>query len=59
MDLNYSQEELSFRDEVRTWLEANLPQDLRKKMADYAHLSKDDLVRWHKILAQRGWVAPA
>ena len=59
MDLNYSQEELSFRDEVRTWLEANLPQDLRKKMADYAHLSKDDLVRWHKILAQQGWVAPA
>jgi len=59
MDLNYSQEEAAFRDEVRSWLEANLPQDLRKKMADYAHLSKDDLVRWHKILAQRGWVAPA
>jgi len=59
MDLNYSQEELSFRDEVRTWLEANLPQDLGKKMADYAHLSKDDLLRWHKILGRKGWVAPA
>jgi alkylation response protein AidB-like acyl-CoA dehydrogenase len=59
MDLNYSQEELSFRDEVRAWLEANLPQDLRQKMADYAHLSKDDLVRWHKILAKKGWVAPS
>ena len=32
MDLNYSQDELSFRDEVRAWLEANLPQDLRDKM---------------------------
>jgi len=59
MDLNYSQEELSFRDEVRSWLEANLPQDLRDKMARYDHLSRDDLVRWHKILAKKGWVAPA
>src|SRR5687767_12108627 len=59
MDLNYSQDELAFRDQVRAWLEANLPQDLRQKMADYAHLSKDDLVRWHKILAKQGWVAPA
>ncbi|HEY2336678.1 MAG TPA: acyl-CoA dehydrogenase family protein [Burkholderiales bacterium] len=59
MDLNYSQEELAFRDEVRAWLEANLPQDLRQKVADYAHLSKEDLVRWHKILAKKGWVAPA
>jgi alkylation response protein AidB-like acyl-CoA dehydrogenase len=59
MDLSYSQEELAFRDEVRGWLEANLPQDLRQKVADYAHLSKEDLVRWHKILAKKGWVAPA
>ena len=59
MDLNYSQDELAFRDEVRSWLEANLPQDLRQKVADYAHLSKDDLLRWHKILAKKGWVAPA
>ncbi len=59
MDLNYSQDELAFRDEVRAWLEANLPQDLRDKMASYAHLSKDDLVRWHKILANKGWVAPS
>jgi alkylation response protein AidB-like acyl-CoA dehydrogenase len=59
MDLNYSQEELAFRDEVRTWLEANLPQDLRQKVADYAHLSKEDLVRWHRILAKKGWVAPS
>jgi alkylation response protein AidB-like acyl-CoA dehydrogenase len=59
MDLNYSQEELAFRDEARSWLEANLPQDLRQKVAEYDHLSKDDLLRWHKILAKKGWVAPA
>ena len=59
MDLNYSQEELSFRDEVRAWLEANLPQDLRDKVAGYQHLSKDDLLRWHRIVAKQGWVAPS
>ena len=59
MDLNYSAEELQFRDEVRSWLQANLPQDLKEKVATYAHLSKEDLMRWHRILADKGWVAPA
>ena len=59
MDLNYSIEELAFRDEVRAWLRANLPQDLREKVESYEHLSKDDLLRWHRILAKQGWVAPA
>jgi len=59
MDLNYSTEEVAFRDEVRGWLKANLPADLRDKMAGYEHLSKEDLLRWHRILAKQGWVAPA
>jgi alkylation response protein AidB-like acyl-CoA dehydrogenase len=59
MDLNYSPEEADFREEVRGWLSANLPEDLKQKVASYAHLSKDDLLRWHRILAQQGWVAPA
>jgi len=59
MDLNYSQEELAFRDEVRAWLAANLPQDLRDKVANYEELTKDDLLRWHRILAKKGWVAPS
>jgi alkylation response protein AidB-like acyl-CoA dehydrogenase len=59
MDLNYSPEEAAFREEVRSWLDSNLPQDLKDKVASYAHLSKVDLLRWHKILAKIGWVAPA
>ena len=59
MDLNYSAEELAFREEVRSWLNANLPEDLKDKVANFGHLSKDDLLRWHKILAKKGWVAPA
>ena len=59
MDLNYSQEESAFRDEVRGWLNANLPKDLRDKVANYEELGRDDLLAWHKILAKKGWVAPA
>src|SRR3954470_14691385 len=59
MDLNYSPEETAFRDEVRGWLRENLPEDLREKVGNYAHLSKDDLMRWHRILARQGWIAPA
>ena len=55
MDLNYSPEELSFRDEVRDWLSKNLPPELKDK----PHLSREELLRWHRILAKKGWVAPA
>src|SRR5262244_2101478 len=58
MDLNYSTEELAFRDEVRSWLRSNLADDLRQKVESYQELSKDDLMRWHKVLAKKGWVAP-
>jgi hypothetical protein len=59
MDLNYSAEELAFRDEVRAWLQKNLPRDLGDKVASYEHLSREDLLRWHRILAKQGWVAPS
>jgi alkylation response protein AidB-like acyl-CoA dehydrogenase len=59
MDLNYSPEELAFRDEVRDWLKENLPEDLRRKSAEGEHFGKEDLLRWHRILAQKGWIAPA
>ena len=59
MDLNFSAEELAFRDEVRSWLRDNLPRELREKVENYQHLSKDDLMRWHRILAKKGWIVPA
>ena len=58
MDLNYTSEDLAFRDSVRTFLEANLPADLQQKVRKHLRLSKADYVRWHKILAKQGWVAP-
>ncbi len=57
MDLNYSAGDLAFRDEVRAYLDANLPADLKQKVLNHKRMSKDDFVRWHKILAKKGWVA--
>jgi alkylation response protein AidB-like acyl-CoA dehydrogenase len=59
MDLNYSAEERAFRDHVSGWLHDHLPTDLRDKVLRYDRLSRDDLTRWHRILAARGWIAPS
>jgi len=58
MDLNYSPDETAFRDEVRAWIGTSLPNELRDKVLNYRELSKDDLLRWHKTLAKKGWIAP-
>ena len=58
MDLNYSQEETKFREEVQHWLKINLPEDIRQKVIGYQELSKEDYQRWHKILAAKGWSVP-
>jgi alkylation response protein AidB-like acyl-CoA dehydrogenase len=57
MDLNYSAEDFAFRDQVRAFLDANLPKDLQQKVRDHKRLSKEDITRWHKIVAKQGWGA--
>ncbi|WP_019561968.1 MULTISPECIES: acyl-CoA dehydrogenase family protein [Caldimonas] len=55
MDLNFTAEELAFRDEVRSWVRAHLPQDIAHKVHNDLRLTKDDLQRWAKILGKKGW----
>jgi len=59
MDLNDAPDEIAFRDEVRAWLRDNLPAELREKTVAYDHFTREELLRWHGILARKGWVAPA
>jgi len=59
LDLDYSAGERAFRDEVRAWLGANLPAGLRDKVTHYEHLTRNDHLGWHRILADKGWIAPA
>ncbi len=60
MNLDLAPEEAAFRDEVRTFLEENLPPLLREsgQLTVSAFTDKDFNLPWHKILYRKGWVAP-
>lgn len=58
MNLEFSAEELAFRDEVRAFIADNYPADLKGK-ASREDLDRDDFLKWHRILGKKGWVAPA
>ena len=58
MDLSYSPEEKAFQQEVRDWLDENLPDDIRAAVrAGGEELTKDMMERWHALLNSRGWLA--
>lgn len=58
MDLNYSAEELAFREEVREFLREELPTDLSDAVREGRSIGKEGHERWHSILNARGWLAP-
>ncbi|MEO8366603.1 MAG: acyl-CoA dehydrogenase family protein [Pseudoxanthomonas sp.] len=60
MDLDFNPEEQAFREEVRHFLAARLPADIRDRMqrGDDSHI-RDDIQQWQKILHAQGWGAPA
>jgi alkylation response protein AidB-like acyl-CoA dehydrogenase len=50
-----SPDEASFRTEVRTWLEANLPPALRGRTN---RPPPAELMPWYRTLSRKGWIAP-
>lgn len=58
MDLSFTGEDLSFRNEVRDFVRDSLPDDIRNAILSNGRLGKEDQIRWHKILFNKGWVAP-
>jgi len=58
MDVQFTPEEIAFREEVRTFLENEYPAELRGKFSrdDY---TKEDFLLWQRTLYKRGWGAPA
>ncbi|HEX5787759.1 MAG TPA: acyl-CoA dehydrogenase family protein [Woeseiaceae bacterium] len=58
MHADLSAEELEFRDEVRRFLADELPQGIRDKIKRNLSPSRDEFVRWQKILFAKGWAAP-
>ena len=57
MDLACTPEEQAFREEVRTWVQANLPKEISHKVHNALRLTRDDMQGWAKILGKKGWLA--
>ena len=57
MNLSFTSEEEAFRTEVREFLKKKLPARLAEKVRAQRHLIRDDMMRWHTILNERGWLA--
>ena len=59
MDLAFTPEEQQFREDIRTWVGANLPTELAHKVHNALELTRDDMQRWAKILGKKGWLGHA
>ena len=60
MDMQFSEADQAFRQEVRDFLATELPDDIgeRWKSGSLIFPHRDDAIRWQKILHNRGWIAP-
>lgn len=60
MDLDFSPEDLAFREEVRAFIAEAYDDDMRAHMAQSknAHIDKAGQVRWLKRVNDKGWIAP-
>jgi alkylation response protein AidB-like acyl-CoA dehydrogenase len=61
MDLTWSDKDIAFRDEVRTFLADKLTPDLQQagRLMTSVYSDHDASMRWQAILHERGWAAPA
>ncbi len=59
MDLEFTPEDIAFRNEARTFIAESYPAQLRGKQDEGEDLSKEDFLLWHRVLAKKGWIAPA
>src|SRR5476649_1489192 len=58
MDLNFTAEELAFRDEARHFFRTAIPEAIRAKVAEGEGLTRDDMILSERTLNQHGWATP-
>jgi len=57
MNVTFSAEEVAFRQEVRDYFENEFPQDILRMQNEGVPLQPEDLIRWHKAVNEKGWLA--
>ena len=57
MDLNYTEQDIKFRDDVRNFIKNNLPHDTQKRILNGGKYSKDEIINWQKALFKNKWFA--
>ena len=55
--MQFSPADETFRSEVQAFIRDRLPEDVRRKTLSGMEVSKEDYMRWHRALYERGWVA--
>jgi len=60
MDMDFSAEDIAFREDVRAFLQDKLPDRLRDgaRRTPGVFVEPDIGMEWHRILYEKGWVAP-
>ncbi|MGA8487682.1 MAG: acyl-CoA dehydrogenase family protein, partial [Gaiella sp.] len=56
MDFRDTPEEARFREEVRSWLDANLPDELRGHRGGEARFDGPEVRAWSRALYDGGWI---
>ena len=58
MDLSFTKEQEDFREEIRSWAQRAMPPHIAAKAAIDANFPMDETMEWHRILYEKGWIAP-
>ena len=58
MDLSFTPDELAFREEVRHFFRTEIPENIRNKVLEGRHLTKEEIITSQRILNARGWAVP-
>ena len=55
MDINFSSEDIAFRQEVKDWLANDYPKHVKETDNGIA-LTKQYMIDFHKALSKKGWM---